>query len=88
MTLFVMIIKRDIGEKGQVVIPKDIRDMLGLHSGSKVVFEVKDKDVFIKPEMSPEEFLKDFFNVPGKKKGTSLSLKELKKLREEQYELP
>lgn len=33
-----MIIKREIGEKEQVVIPKDIKDMLNLRKGEKVVF--------------------------------------------------
>ena len=34
-----MIIRREIGEKGQVVIPKIIREMLKLRKGKKVVFE-------------------------------------------------
>ena len=55
-----MIIKREIGEKGQVVIPKDIREYLGLDIGSNIVFEVKDNQVAIKKEQDPEEFLKDF----------------------------
>lgn len=79
-----MIIKREIGEKGQVVIPKDIRNMLSLRSGEKVIFEVRDQEVFIKPEMDPEEFLRDFLDVPGKqKKG---SIKEIKKIIEGQHE--
>lgn len=82
-----MIIKREIGEKGQVVIPKDIREFLGLKEREKIVFEVKDKEVIIKKEQDPEEFLKDFFNVPGKeKKKPREAIKELKKIYEEQYE--
>jgi len=80
-----MIIKREIGEKGQVVIPKDIREMLKLRKGEKVIFEVRDNEVVIKPEQSPEEFLKDFLDVPGKKKKMS-SIKEVKKIILEQYD--
>lgn len=80
-----MIMKRQLGEKGQVVIPVDIRHMLGLHSGKQVVFEVKNEEVKIKKEQNPEEFLRDFLDVPGKKKKKS-SIKEVKKIIMEQYD--
>ena len=80
-----MIMKRQLGEKGQVVIPVDIRHMLGLHSGEQVVFEVKNEEVKIKKEQNPEEFLRDFLDVPGKKKKKS-SIKEIKKIIMEQYD--
>ena len=79
-----MRIKREISEKGQVVIPKDIREMLGLRKGSNVVFEIRDKEVIIKPEQTPEEFLKDFLDVPKLKK--RLTSKEIKKVILEQYD--
>ncbi|HLC86771.1 MAG TPA: AbrB/MazE/SpoVT family DNA-binding domain-containing protein [Candidatus Nanoarchaeia archaeon] len=81
-----MIFRREIGEKGQVVIPVDIRRMLKLRTGEKVVFEVKGDEVLIKSELSPEEFLKDFLNVPKLKK--KLNAKELKEVIMSQYELP
>lgn len=79
-----MEIKREIGEKGQVVIPKDIREYLGLSRGNKVVFEVRNKEVILKQEDNPDKFLKDFFNIPKIKR--KISVKELKKVYEEQYE--
>mgnify|MGYP001619359258 CR=1 FL=1 len=80
-----MIIKREIGEKGQVVIPKDIRDLLGLRKGIKVIFEIKDEKVFLRPEGNPEEFIKDFLNVPNKRKNGSV--KEIKRLILEENEI-
>jgi len=81
-----MIIKREIGEKGQVVIPKDIREHLGLKIGEKVVFEVKDDKVTLKKEQDVDEFLKEFFTLARLKR--NLSAKDIKKILEEQYELP
>ena len=78
--------RREVGEKGQVVIPKDIREYLGLKPRSKVMFEIENSEVKIRPEQSPEEFLEDFLNVPKIKR--KLSGKEIKKILEEEYELP
>lgn len=72
--------KRPIGEKGQVVIPKDIRKLLNLRK--EVVFEVKDNKVFMKSEQTPEDFLKDFFDVPKIKRGR----KSVKEMILEQYD--
>ena len=69
-----MIIKRPLGEKGQVVIPRDIRHLLNLKR--EVVFEVSGKKVSIKSEQDPEEFLRDFLDVP-KAKRNKKTIKEM-----------
>ena len=79
-----MIIRREIGEKGQIVIPKDIRKHLGLDIGINITFEVKDDELVIKKEKDPIATVEDFFNTNKIKK--KISTKELKKLYEEQYE--
>ena len=80
-----MIFTKEIDKKGQVVIPKYMRQSLGLKKGTKVIFELKNKENTIKPTQNPEEFLKDFLNVPKLKK--PLTLKDLKKIEDESYEL-
>ena len=81
-----MNIKRIVGEKGQVVVPKDIRDHLGIKPGSSIMFEVKENEVVIKPTINPREFVEDFCNVPKKLK--KLDINKLKGLVEEEYDLP
>ncbi len=80
-----MIMRRQMGEKGQVVIPKDIREFLGLKEGNEVIFEIEDNEVKIKPEQDPKEFLKDFLNVPTPKK--RLTWKKIKKDLEERHDV-
>ena len=81
-----MIIRREIGEKGQVVIPKDIREFLKLRSGSNVIFEIEKDEVKLKPEEDINEFLEEFFTI-ARTKGKNLTLKDIRKLEEESYDL-
>jgi AbrB family looped-hinge helix DNA binding protein len=41
--------RRSLGEKGQIVIPKDVRNYLGLKPGSEVILEVRGRELIIKP---------------------------------------
>ena len=42
-----MRIKREVGEKGQMVLPKDIREHLNIKPGSGIVFEVRGDEVLV-----------------------------------------
>ena len=59
-----------VGPKGQVVIPKEVRDLLGLKPGSRVVFEVEEGGIVrLKPELDPESVVEEFAScVPRDKK--------------------
>ncbi len=59
--------KRKLGRKGQVVIPKDIREKLSLSEGSTLTFEVSNNAILVRPELSPEEAVRRFLSVKGKK---------------------
>ncbi|MCS7138760.1 MAG: AbrB/MazE/SpoVT family DNA-binding domain-containing protein [Crenarchaeota archaeon] len=64
-----MRIKRKIGPKGQVVIPKVIREALGIQPGDEIIMEVREKELLMKPGLDPEEFVEEFCS-PGRKKLT------------------
>ena len=61
-----LLIKRPLGPKGQIVIPKDIRDFLGLKPGSEVTLEVVGNEIIIKPTPTIEDFLTQFCSAPRK----------------------
>jgi AbrB family looped-hinge helix DNA binding protein len=77
--------KRRVGEKGQIVIPKDVRDYLGLKPGSEVTLEVRGEELIIKPGVSPEKFVEEFVNVP--KKLEKIDIDTLKRVLEEEHEV-
>ena len=82
-----MELERTVSEKGQVVIPKDVRDRLGLKPGSEVVFDVEDGVAIMKPKKTPREIVDEFTNIV-KKKVKHLDAKKIEKIGDEQYELP
>ncbi|MBI2144415.1 AbrB/MazE/SpoVT family DNA-binding domain-containing protein [Candidatus Woesearchaeota archaeon] len=51
-----MIIKVKLGGKGQVVIPKIVRESIGLRENSTALLEVKEKKVEIRP-LSAEDIV-------------------------------
>jgi len=54
---------RTVGPKGQVVIPKDVRDETGLVEGSEVSVEAKNGDVVIRRVAPPTGSYVDYFTA-------------------------
>ena len=56
-----------IGEKGQVVIPKPIRDQFGLQPNAEVYFSVEEGKIVLTSK-SGEEILSEFISAVKKRK--------------------
>lgn len=58
-----------VGERGQVTIPKKLRDQIGIKSKSPVVFEIREDGIMIKPAVTVavREFSDDFIKGLTKK---------------------
>ncbi len=77
--------KRKVGTKGQIVIPKEIRDTMGLREGSSLVFSVTGKVIELRPEPTPDDLLRRFFAVRGKKLRGRV---DWKAILDEEYKVP
>ena len=77
--------KRKLGPKGQVVIPKEIRERLNLAEGSTLTFELSGETILVKPEPTPEEVVSRFLAVKGKK---LRRLADWKATVDEEYRVP
>ena len=77
-----MQVKRRLGPKGQIVLPKDIRDMLGVKPGNEVILEVTGDEVKIKPANKPETYFDRFGNTSRK----LTKLVDIKKIIEEEFQ--
>ncbi len=81
-----MRIKVKLGDKGQIVIPKAVREYLGLHPRGYAELEVKDKSLEIKP-VSQKDIVKEWREI-AKKHGGDLEKMGLiygDKLYEEEF---
>ncbi|MBO3842872.1 MAG: AbrB/MazE/SpoVT family DNA-binding domain-containing protein [Candidatus Brockarchaeota archaeon] len=49
----------DVDDKGRVLIPKEVRDKVGLKTGGKARMKVENERIIIMPPVSPEEFINE-----------------------------
>ena len=61
-------INTKVGEKGQLVIPKPIREQFNIHKDTEVVFDVEDEKITIKKKRKSLEVFEDFVNAVKKKR--------------------
>ena len=76
--------KRTVGARGQIVLPKRLREHFNLKPGKKVVFEVKQGAIILKPELEPRRFIEEFISAPNKLK--KIAIKDIKEVLESEYE--
>lgn len=56
-----------VTQKGQVTIPKKVREMLHIEKGDEVIFEVHEEDVVIRKKESRPQFRKYIGYLKDKK---------------------
>ena len=72
-----MRVLRKIGPKGQIVIPKIIREYLGVKPGDTVILEVREGELVIVPGTGPREFVEGFCSVVKDKLTEKIDLERL-----------
>jgi AbrB family looped-hinge helix DNA binding protein len=55
-----------VGGRGQAVIPKPIRDQMGIHAGDKVSFRIEEGRIVVE-KVDPEELLEELFGAYEKR---------------------
>lgn len=72
-----------VNKKGQVTIPSEMREKLGIEEGSILRIEMRDDEIVIRSEKSGKEFVEEWCSIVKNKLKIPLNLK---KLKEEFYE--
>ncbi len=68
--------------KGQIVIPKTIRDLLGINVGDEMIIDIEDGKIIL----SKKQNVVDVFLEVCKRGSGKLSMKEIKRELETRYE--
>jgi AbrB family looped-hinge helix DNA binding protein len=69
--------KRNVGSKGQVVIPKRMREALGLKPGVEITLELRDKEIVIKKPEVKGSYTEYYITTSSPKLKKEVNLKEL-----------
>ncbi len=72
-----MRIQRKVGPKGQIVIPKVVRDYLGIKPGDIIMMEIREREIIITSPVDPRNFVEDFCSTVKKKLTKKIDLEEL-----------
>ena len=75
-------ILKNVLAKGQIVIPKTIRDLLGINIGDKVLVDVEDGKIILSKE---NNISKEFLEV-SKKSKVKISMNKIKRDLRSRYE--
>jgi AbrB family looped-hinge helix DNA binding protein len=51
--------KSRVGSKGELFLPKEIREKMGLHAHTKVIYKIEEGRLMVEPVLSLEEVLKE-----------------------------
>ncbi len=74
-------ISKNVLAKGQIVIPKTIRDLMGINVGDEMIIDVENKKIVLsKKQNVVDVFLEVCKRSPGK-----ISMREIKKELESRY---
>lgn len=66
-----------IDERGRVVIPKEIREKLNLRPSQKLIVQLREKEIVLKPAVDVEQFIAE---LKGCVHGSRVKPSELKEI--------
>ena len=69
--------KKNVGPKGQVVIPKRMRDTLGLKPGVEVILEMRDQEIIIKKPQVRGSYTEYFTTTSAPKLKKPIDIKQI-----------
>jgi AbrB family looped-hinge helix DNA binding protein len=76
--------ERKVGPKGQVVIPKEIRKIMGITPETKVYISLENGKIILRTKR--RESIEDFLRIIPDEKRRKITIKDVKRRLEEEFE--
>jgi AbrB family looped-hinge helix DNA binding protein len=70
-------VRRRIGPKGEVVVPKVFRESLGIKPGDEILMEMREGELSIRRAEDPGRFVEDFCSISKRKLTRKIDLKKI-----------
>jgi len=68
--------KRKVGDRGQVTIPKELRDRRGIEGGDEVTFVADDGEIVIKPPADEERLAEGYRKRAGRSRRLAAEMED------------
>ena len=68
--------RKNVGPKGQVVIPKQLRDAMGLKPGVEVILEIRGEEIVISKPKIGGNYTEYFISTKAPKLKKTINIKE------------
>jgi len=75
-----------ISSKGQITIPKEVRDKLNLKPGDRIIVEAREHAAIVRPLKKPSESMRGIGKRTKQKLGNITAVELTRKMREEDEE--
>lgn len=75
-----------ISSKGQITIPKEIRDKLNLKPGDRIIVEAREHAAIVRPLKKPSKSMRGIGKSTKQKLGNITAVELTRKMREEDEE--
>jgi AbrB family looped-hinge helix DNA binding protein len=69
--------RKNVGQKGQVVIPKQLRDALGLKPGVEVILEIRGDEIIISKPKIEGSYTEYYASTNAPKLKNAVNIKEI-----------
>ena len=76
-----VVAEKKLGRKGQIHIPKNFLENLGIKAGEKLILELKNGEIILRPKVKPEQIIQELDRLRLERKESNMLQSKLGDLK-------